>query len=106
MGNGVSITFNGWRNLFSIKELVYKELFVELFSTVSFEENTVDPQYVGTPIFRLGGQYQDCSLAKLAWRMGSYEQHEAMSPQFDVFCGRMHGTISRGSIIVGFGLQL
>lgn len=33
--NGVTITCNGWRNLFSVKELVYKELCVELFSTVS-----------------------------------------------------------------------
>lgn len=52
---------------------------------MSFEENTVDPQYKRVLVFRLGGQYRECILVELAWMMGLYEQHEALSPLFDIF---------------------
>lgn len=42
---GFSFPCNGWRDLFFIQELVYRELSVELFSTMNFEERTTDPNY-------------------------------------------------------------
>lgn len=62
VGTGVHMNWNKWRNLFSIKESVYKELCVELFATVGFEKNTKDPQYEKSLVFRLGREYPKCSL--------------------------------------------
>lgn len=83
--NGISFTCNRWKILFSIKEPIFKELCVEFFSTISFEAKTIDPHFFTTLFFRVSGQYRECSLVKFAWRMGLYEQHEAMSPIFDKF---------------------
>lgn len=51
MQNGVKFTCNDWKILFSIKEPVFKELCVEFFSMVSFEANTIDPQYTNALVF-------------------------------------------------------
>lgn len=80
--NGIYFKCNGWKILFSIKEPVFKELCVELFSAVSFEANMVDHHFSMALVFRLSSQYRECNLTEFAWRMGLYEQHEAMSPIF------------------------
>lgn len=55
--NGVYFTCNGWKNLLSIKEPIYKEWCLEFFSTVSFEANMVDPHFVGALVIRLHSHY-------------------------------------------------
>lgn len=85
LGDCVNFTCNGWKILFLIKELALKELCFNFFSTVSFAANTIDPQYVSALAFCLGGQSWERGLAELAWRMGLYEQQEAMSHIFDIF---------------------
>lgn len=37
--NEIYFTWKGWSNLFAIQEKVYKELCVEFFSTVTFQDN-------------------------------------------------------------------
>lgn len=61
-GDGFTFTCNGWRNLFSIQEPVFQELLVEFFTTVSFEERTVDFNYNRALVFWLGRVYHECSL--------------------------------------------
>lgn len=85
IAEGLSFTCNGWRKLFAIEESVYKELYVEFFAIVSYEENTKDPHYWQIINFRLGGQYRECSLIDLAWRLGIYEFEETRTLQFTMF---------------------
>lgn len=80
--NGISLTCNGWKNLFSIKEPIFKELCDEFFSTISIEAKIVDPHFTMTSAFHFGGQYRECSFVEFAWRKGLYEKHETMSPIF------------------------
>lgn len=80
-----SFTCNGWRNLFAISELVYQELCVEFFASISFEAAIVDPFYPRELILCLGCEYMECSLSKFAWRMGIYEQQETQLPAFELF---------------------
>lgn len=72
IGDRFSFTCNWWRNLFGITELVYKELCVEFFASVSFEEIMEDPYFEKALVFRLGGEYRECSLTEFSWRMGIY----------------------------------
>lgn len=60
-GYGFTFTCNGWRNLFSIQEPVYRELSVEFFTTMSFEERAVNFNYNRALVFWLGGVYRECS---------------------------------------------
>lgn len=83
--NGFTFGCNGWRNLFSIQELVFHELFVEFFATINFEEWTSDPTYNGALAFRLGGDYKEYSLLEFAWCMGLYPEDETRSPNFILF---------------------
>lgn len=62
MGNGFTFTCNGWKNIFSIKEPIYRELSVEFIATVSFEDKTINPTYNRALVFILGGVYPKCSL--------------------------------------------
>ena len=68
---GLNFTFtcHKWRNLFAIQEPVYRELSVEFFATVGFEERTVDFDYNRALVFRLGGVHRECGLREFAWRM-------------------------------------
>ena len=66
VGDGFSLTCNGWRNLFSIQDLVYRKLSVEFFAIMSFKDNTVDRTYNWALAFRLGGVYRKCSLWEFA----------------------------------------
>lgn len=61
-----------------------------------------DTQYARAPVFQLGGQYQECSLAELAWRMGFYKQHVSLSPQFDIFLQATAQDYSKGVYNYGF----
>lgn len=38
-----------------------------------------------TLTFYLEGEYRECSIAELAWRMGLYNRSEVMSVAFSVF---------------------
>lgn len=44
-GIGITFTCKGWSNLFEIQERVYKELCVEFFSTVVFQDNVEEPNF-------------------------------------------------------------
>lgn len=61
--DGFSFTCNSWKNLFEISELVFQELCVEFFASVSFEDATIDPYFSRALVFHLGGKYRECSLA-------------------------------------------
>lgn len=65
--DGFAFTCNGWRNLFAISELLFQEICVEFFASVSFEEATVDPSCSRALFFRLSGDFKECSLAEFAW---------------------------------------
>lgn len=65
-----------------IQDWVYRELFVEFFSTVVFQDNVEDPNFPQALVFCLGGVYRECSLCKFAWRFGLYEAHYTMKPIF------------------------
>ena len=85
VGNRYSFTCKAWNNIFAIQERVYKELCVEFLSTMTFHENIQDPTYPQALVFCLGGEYRECSLVEFSWRMGLYEAHEAMTPEFVMF---------------------
>ena len=85
IGDGFTFQCNGWRSLFSIHELVYQELYVEFFATVSFDGRTTDTTYNWTIAFRLGGVYKECNLCEFAWRMGLYNEAETQLPHFILF---------------------
>lgn len=76
-GDGFTFTCNGWRD---IERKCLKELSVEFFATVSFEEMTIDFDYNRALVFRLGGVYHEFSLCEFAWRMGLYTEIETESP--------------------------
>lgn len=82
VGNEITFTYKGWSNLFVIQERVYKELCLECFSTVVFQENIDNPNFPPALVFCLGGEYMECSLVEFAWRIGLYEAHETMNPIF------------------------
>lgn len=73
----------------------------EFFSMVSFEANIVDPHFATAFVFHLGVQYRECSLVEFAWRMGLYEQHQAMSPNFNRFLRLVTRDYSQG--VNGYG---
>lgn len=62
----------------------------------------VDPHFTSALVFRLGGQYQECNLDELTWTKGLYEQHESMSPKFDIHLGSDEGEYSNGVNSYGF----
>ncbi|XP_052619683.1 uncharacterized protein LOC128126028 [Lactuca sativa] len=69
----VQITCDVWRRLFQMQELVYQELCLEFFSTVTFRggDNYYDTNVL---TFCLGGEFRECSMTELGWRMGLYDQ--------------------------------
>lgn len=44
---------NGWMNVFAIIESIFKELCVEFFASISFEDATVDPYFARALVFAL-----------------------------------------------------
>lgn len=46
--------------------------------------------------FSLGGEWQECSLVDLSWRLGLYNQLEAMSDGFGVFLDSCHTSLPEG----------
>lgn len=48
---GFAFTCNGWKNLLAINEPVFQELCVEFFTSVSFEDATVDHSYRRALVF-------------------------------------------------------
>lgn len=84
MQNGVQITFDGGRRLFRIQEPIYRELCLEFFSTVTFRGG--DDYYESNALtFCLGGEYRECSMADLGWRMGLYGQSLVKTEAFGTF---------------------
>ena len=49
------------------------------------QDNVEDLNFPQALVFRLGGEYQERSLAEFAWKMGLYEAHETMTPTFSAF---------------------
>lgn len=82
VGSRITFTCKGWGNLLAIQERVYKDLCVEFFSTLVFQDNMEDPNFPQALVFCLVGEYRECSLSEFAWRMSLYEAHETMTPIF------------------------
>lgn len=103
VGDGFSCTCNGYMNLFAILELVYRELSIEFFATINFEDKTTDPNYNQTLAFHLGGVYCECSLMEFTWRMGLYTEEETQSPYFVLFLQGCVRDFTSGVIMSSFG---
>lgn len=87
--NGVFLTCDGWNRLFRIQEPVYQELCWEYFSTVSFRGGN-DYYNPGNIKFCLGGEYCQCSMVELSWRLGIYDQQLVNTPEFGTFLEHCH----------------
>lgn len=96
MQDGVQITCDGWKRLFRIQEPVYRELCLEFFSTVIFcaGDGYYNPKAL---TFFLGGEYRECSMADLGWRMGLYDQYLVMPEAFGTFFDSCHRVFSEGT---------
>ncbi|CAI9295657.1 unnamed protein product [Lactuca saligna] len=52
---------------------------------MAFHENVQDPIFPQALVFRLGGDYCECSLVEFSWRIGLYKTQEVMTPKFVMF---------------------
>ena len=52
---------------------------------VTFHDNVRDPTFPRALVFRLGGEYRECSLVEFSRRMGLYEAHETITHEFILF---------------------
>lgn len=69
INNRLRITCSVWRKLFQLQEPIYRELCLEFYATVTFRGG--DDYYSTNALtFHHGGEYRECSIAELAWRMG------------------------------------
>lgn len=64
VGDGVRITYMGWRRLFIIEEPIYKELCVELLNIFRSRKRE-EIHDTGKFNFCLGGERRECSMAEL-----------------------------------------
>ena len=63
-----------WRKVFDIRENVYKELCLEIYSTFSFDETIGDDKIMteNSIFFRLGGRKHSMTLARFGVALGLY----------------------------------
>ena len=87
--DGVRITCDAWRRLFRLQEPVYQELCWEFYSTIKFR-GSEDYFDTNALTFMLGGEFRECSVVELAWRMDLYEQNVAMTEAFGIFMEACH----------------
>lgn len=75
--------------MFKLQEPVYQELCWEFFATISFRggDDYYNPNIIS---FCLGGEFLQCSIAELAWRLGIYDQNEIMFEAFESFLEQYH----------------
>lgn len=93
--DGIQITCNGWGRLFWIQESVYREFCLEFFTTISFTRG--DDYYNPDALtFSLGGEYRQCSMVELGWRMGFYDQSLVMTEAFGTFLDCCYKTFPKG----------
>lgn len=95
--NGVQIVCDGWSRLFKLQEPVYQELCWEFFATISFRGGD-DYYSLNIISFCLGGEFRQCSIAELAWRLGIYDQNENMSETFESFLEQCHKDLPEGVV--------
>lgn len=67
------------------QEPVYRDPSLEFFSNVKFKEPMVDPIFARALAFHLGGEYRECSLVEIAWRIGLYTEDETIAQNFPLF---------------------
>lgn len=101
--NGVSLTCDGWNRLFRIQEPVYQELCWEYFSTVSFRGGN-DYYNPGNIKFCLGGEYCQCSMVELSWRLGIYDQQLVNTVEFGTFLEQCHQVFPDGVRVIFGGI--
>lgn len=89
INNGVRITYSTWRRLFQLQEPVYRELCLEIYVIVTLWGGN-DYYNKNTLTFYLGGEYRECSIVELAWRMGLYDQAKVKTEAFGEFLHSFH----------------
>ena len=74
---------DAWRNVFDIRENVYKELCLEFYSTFAFDETVGDDKIMTEKsiFFRLGGKKHSMTLAEFGVALGLYTE-EAMEDEY------------------------
>lgn len=83
---------------------MYWELCLEFFSTVSFQGG--DDFYIQNDLtFYLVGEYRECSIAELGWRLGIYDESEVMTEAFGLFLENSHKDLLEVQLVQHGGTQ-
>ena len=79
----ILFVFYAWRTVFDIRENVYKELYLEFYSTFGFDETVGDDKIMTEKsiFFRLGGKKHSMTLAEFGVALGLYTE-EAVEDEY------------------------